>query len=52
MCLHTGVRTAQENGRFSGTVLGKPAEEGESPVHEKAEGTAGSGVARDTRNPA
>ena len=41
MCLHTGVRTAQENGRFSGTVLGKPAEEGESPVHEKGEWTGG-----------
>ena len=42
----------KEKRTFSGTVLGKPAEEGESPVHEKRKRTAGSGVARDTRNPA
>ena len=41
MCLHAGVRTAGENGDLSGTVLGKPAEEGESPVHEKVKGTGG-----------
>ena len=31
-------------------VLGKPAREGESPVHEIRTGTAGSRVPRDTRN--
>ncbi len=35
---------------LSGTVLGKPAREGESPVGEKAGGEAGSRVPRDTRN--
>lgn len=32
----------------SGTVLGKPAKEGESPVHENQEQAAGSKVPRDT----
>ena len=34
----------------SGTVLGEPAGEGESPVHESGSGRAGSGVPRDTGN--
>ena len=32
------------------TVLGKPAREGESPVHETQDDMAGSRVPRDTRN--
>ena len=31
MCEHTGVRTAQATPESNGTVLGKPAREGESP---------------------
>jgi hypothetical protein len=34
----------------SGMVLGKPAREGESPVHEIQRERAGSKVPRDTRN--
>jgi len=36
--------------KVSGMVLGKPAREGESPVGENWDGTAGSRVPRDTRN--
>ena len=39
--MRSGVRTAKEKRKASGTVLGKPAEEGESPVHEKVKGTGG-----------
>ena len=34
----------------NGKVLGKPAKEGESPVHETEVDIAGSRVPRDTRN--
>ena len=36
-----GVRTAGTEPSFSGTALGKPAKEGESPVGEKARGGSG-----------
>ena len=41
MCLHAGVWTAREKRKASGTVLGKPAKEGESPVHESQMWTGG-----------
>ena len=46
-----GVWTAQATDEPSGTVLGKLAREGESPVGEGQVSAAGSGVGRDTRNP-
>ena len=48
MCEHAGVRTAEVSGRVSGTVLGKQAVEGESPVSENEAAMAGSRVGRDT----
>ena len=45
-----GVRTAQVTDKPSGTVLGKQAREGESPVGETERSRAGSRVPRDTRN--
>ena len=45
-----GVRTAESIFKDSRKVLGKPAEEGESPVHEVWEELAVSRVHRDTRN--
>ena len=50
VCEHTGVRTAQATPESNGTVLGKPAREGESPVHESQGRAAGSRVPRDTWN--
>ena len=50
MCEHTGVRTAQATPESNGTVLGKPAREGESPVHETRDDMAVSRVPRDTGN--
>ena len=46
----SGVMDCISDFEDSGTVLGKPAEEGESPVREGGAGRAGSGVPRDTRN--
>ncbi len=50
MDLSTGVRTAGSELEDSGTVLGKPAREGESPVDEIGRQRAESRVPRDTRN--
>ena len=49
-CVHRGVRTAYVTDEDSRTVLGKPAIEGESPVHEIQISAAGSRVHRDTWN--
>ena len=52
----TGVRACWGYGlhkslwKVKGTVLGKPAREGESPVHERRADMAVSRVPRDTRN--
>ncbi len=52
----TGVRACRGSDRgidsvsFNGKVLGKPAKEGESPVHERRADMAVSRVPRDTRN--
>ena len=43
-----GVRTAGLTSEPSRMVLGKPAREGESPVHERQASMAGSRVPRDT----
>ena len=45
-----GLRTAEVTGKDSGMVLGEPAREGESPVHERVNDERVSGVPRDTRN--
>ena len=45
-----GVMDCGSESEASGTVLGEPAGEGESPVHENRSGQAGSGVPRDTGN--
>ena len=50
MRVRIGVRTAQVTDNPSGTVLGKQAREGESPVGERRVSMAGSRVGRDTRN--
>ena len=50
MRVRIGVRTAQVTDKPSGTVLGKQAREGESPVGERRVSMAGSRVGRDTRN--
>ena len=49
-CGHSGVRTAFMTSDCSGTVLERPAREGESPVGETERSRAGSRVPRDTRN--
>ena len=49
-CVHSGVRTAFMTSDCSGTVLERPAREGESPVGETERSRAGSRVPRDTRN--
>ena len=49
-CEHSGVRTAISEPYDSGTVLEKPAGEGESPVSERRDDKEGSRVHRDTRN--
>ena len=48
--MHYGVRTAKSIFEDSRKVLGKPAKEGESPVHEVQEELAVSRVHRDTWN--
>ena len=48
--MHAGVMDCMVESEVSGTVLGEPAGEGESPVHENGRGQAGSGVPRDTGN--
>ena len=48
--MHAGVRTAGMTEGDNGTVLGKPAGEGESPVHEIDRSMAGSRVHQDTWN--
>ena len=50
VCVHAGVRTAQVTSKSNRMVLGKPAREGESPVHEIRGSAAGSRVLRDTWN--
>ena len=45
-----GLWTAEVTGNDSGMGVGKPAREGESPVHEIVTRTAGSRVPRDTWN--
>ena len=45
-----GLWTAEVTGNDSGMVLGKPAREGESPVHERKADMAVSRVPRDTWN--
>ena len=49
-CVHSGVRTAFMTSDCSGTVLERPAREGESPVGETEGSRAESRVPRDTRN--
>ena len=48
--MQVGVRTAEMTRETNGKVLGKPAKEGESPVHERRADMAVSRVPRDTRN--
>ena len=49
--MHFGVVDCIRDGSYgSRKVLGKPAREGESPVHEKRADKAGSRVPRDTWN--
>ena len=48
----SGLRTATCMLKPSRMVLGKPAKEGESPVHERPRQLAESRVLRDTWNPA
>ena len=48
--MQVGVRTAEMTRETNGKVLGKPAKEGESPVHESQSSMAVSRVPRDTRN--
>ena len=45
------IRDRNGFSEFNGKVLGKPAKEGESPVHERRADKAVSRVPRDTRNP-
>ena len=48
-CVHAGVTDCIKSlTKASGMVLGKPAREGESPVHESGRQAAGSKVPRDT----
>ena len=51
MRVRIGVRTARAAAEGSGTALGRPAGEGESPVGEARGSAAGSRVPRGTRNP-
>ena len=46
-----GVRTPGRRRLDSGTHLERWTKEGKSPVHEREDWTAGTGVRRDTRNP-
>ena len=46
-----GLRTAIRDLKGNGTVLGRQAREGESPVGEISKSLAGSRVPRDTGNP-
>ena len=48
--MQVGVRTAELTSESNGKVLGKPAREGESPVHERRVCMAVSRVPRDTSN--